>query len=234
MTVFNMRHIDYLCRIVPDMNRRSILDIGAGKGAFVIAAAQEGFDVMGIEFNPDYIAYANEQARRAGVTLCLVQGQGERLPFPDSAFGFVNLSEVIEHVDNPSDLSREIWRVLKPGGMAYLSAPNRYGARDPHYHLYGLNWLPRKWANKFIAFFGRHKDYSNRSAGRQRIDEMHYYTFPSISSLLINEGFSVTDIREKRIKQEFPKSKRLIARLVYPILRTVYFDSFHLIIIKPL
>jgi SAM-dependent methyltransferase len=39
----------------------------------------------------------------------------------------------------------EVWRVLKPGGLAYLACPNRYSLVEPHYRLPFLSWFPVRW-----------------------------------------------------------------------------------------
>lgn len=228
----NMTHLEHLFQLVPNLESVPILDVGAGKGAFVIAATQAGYDAIGVEYNPVYIEDANRAAREAGAAIRIVQGAGEKLPFPDSSFGFVNLSEVIEHVDDPLLLLREVYRVLRPGGRAYLSAPNRFGTRDPHFHLYFVNWLPRRFANPFISLFGTHKNYEDKSAGRQNLMNMHYYTYSAIRNLVRPEGFTVVDIRAYRISRALGKSFGFLVVPVYFVARTLYFDSFHLLLTK--
>jgi ubiquinone/menaquinone biosynthesis C-methylase UbiE len=48
----------------------------------------------------------------------------ERLPFPDTSFDTIICSEVLEHMEVPSVLIREIERLLKPGGLACITVPN--------------------------------------------------------------------------------------------------------------
>ncbi|HEX8994095.1 MAG TPA: class I SAM-dependent methyltransferase [Candidatus Paceibacterota bacterium] len=227
-----MNHLDYLRNLVPDIGALPILDVGAGKGKFVIVMAQAGFDVTGLEFNPAYIESANQTASEVGVSIRMVQGKGEKLPFPDASFGFVNVSEVIEHVENPERVMREIFRVLAPGGHVYMSVPNRYGMYDPHFHLFGVNWIPRRFADRFISLFGHHKNYADGAAGQQRLADMYYYTYPSIKTLLEGTGFSVEDIRAIRIQREFLFPVRNLISFAYPLLRTLYFDSFHLLLAR--
>lgn len=227
-----MTHLEHLSRLVPGMEGRRVLDIGSGRGAFVISAAQAGIDATGLEYNPAYIARARTAAAKAGVHPQFVEGKGEHLPFSDGSFDFVNLSEVIEHVEAPEALLHEAARVLAPGGLAYVSAPNRFGFRDPHFHLYGVNWVPRSLADAYITLFGKHKDYGNLSAGRQRLREMHYYTYAGALALAQACGFEATDIRELRINHEFRGLNRTAARLIYPFLRAIRYDTFHLLLRK--
>lgn len=60
-------------------------------------------------------------ALRAAGGLCV--RAASPLPFPDGAFDVVSLFEVLEHVDDDRALLHEIHRVLKPGGLLFLSCP---------------------------------------------------------------------------------------------------------------
>jgi ubiquinone/menaquinone biosynthesis C-methylase UbiE len=55
-----------------------------------------------------------------------VVGSILEMPFPDAHFDIVVSSEVIEHTPNPEQAIKEIYRVLKPGGVMVLSTPNRF------------------------------------------------------------------------------------------------------------
>ncbi len=227
-----MSHIINLVKLIPDLKNRPILDIGAGRGAFVVDATLANFDITGLEFNPKYIKLAHDNAKYKNIPIKIIEGVAEKLPFSNNTFGFINLSEVIEHVDNPEIVMSEAYRVLMSGGKVYLSVPNRYSARDPHFHLYGVNWIPRSFSDIFISMFGKHKNYTDKSTGEQRLSDMHYYTFEHINKLLNKVGFCVSDIRIIRITEEFTFIKRIIAKMIYPIFRTLYFDSFHLLLTK--
>jgi ubiquinone/menaquinone biosynthesis C-methylase UbiE len=48
-----------------------------------------------------------------------------KLPFDDNTFDFVISSDVIEHTLNPYDATKELIRVLKPGGKICITVPNR-------------------------------------------------------------------------------------------------------------
>ena len=227
-----MTHWEHLAAQIKGLASLEVLDLGSGQGAFLIDAATRGAVVTGLETNPAYIKQSYEAAARAGVHITVVEGRGEALPFPNDSFDFVNLSEVIEHADDPLRLLREVHRVLRPGGRAYLSVPNRFGIKDPHFHLYFVNWLPRRFANTFISLFGTHKDYENRSAGRQNLASMHYYTYPTIRNVVKSEGFSVVDIRTYRINSALGRRLGFLVSPIYLIARALYFDSFHLLLTK--
>ena len=223
-------HFDHLEFYIPDLLERRILDLGSGRGKFLIDAKSRGVDAKGLELYEEYIRISHEKAGKTGLTLDIEKGVAEDLPFPDKSFDFVNICEVIEHVESPGKVLEEVYRVLANDGQAYLSVPNRFGFKDPHFHLYFVNWLPRRWANSFISIFGKHKDYSGQ-AGRQNLTEMHYSTLRKISKLAAQKGFCSVDMRMVKLKRRFPRIWMFLAP-VYILARTVYFDSFHLMLKK--
>jgi SAM-dependent methyltransferase len=97
------------------------LDIGAFDGSFAAAwlGDRPAFDV-GLDLKP-VPSSATRRAYRS-----VVQGDAQRLPFPDHAFNFVMCNSVIEHLPDDVQAMREMSRVLKPGGTLLLSTPSVY------------------------------------------------------------------------------------------------------------
>jgi len=54
----------------------------------------------------------------------------QHLSFADASFDLVLSSDVLEHMPNPYDAHREIWRVLKPGGRHIFTVPFNPGITD--------------------------------------------------------------------------------------------------------
>ncbi len=226
-------HLEHVQKWFPGVLAEKMLDLGSGKGAVLIDAARKGGDMVGLEPSEDYLQITQEAAALAGVSVHASKGVGENIPCPDETFGYVNMTEVIEHVDDPARVLAEVHRVLKSRGQCYMSVPNRFGMRDPHFHLYFVNWLPRSFAHAFISIFGAHKDYADTSAGLQRLDEMHYYRYGQIRALCEQAGFDIADIREGTIdRMNLSYPLRLVVLAVYRLARFCYFDSFHLQLTK--
>jgi SAM-dependent methyltransferase len=95
------------------------LDIGCGDGFF----AKYTFGDNGIDIGVEVDA---KTSARAGASLAyrkIITFNGVKLPFPSGAFSTVISNSVLEHVDNPIGLIKEIGRVTKTGGLFYLTVP---------------------------------------------------------------------------------------------------------------
>jgi len=103
---------------VPEGNQLRLLDIGCSTGALMLSARRHGFDVDGVE----PARRAAEAAQAAG--LKVVAGTLKEAAYPPASFQAATLMEVIEHLSQPSDLLREVWRVLEPNGILVVGTGN--------------------------------------------------------------------------------------------------------------
>lgn len=189
---------------------KAILDIGSGMGGFVAAAARNGASVAGVEPNGEYCAITRLRAARYGLSPTVAQGYGEQLPFASGSFDAVLAQDILEHVRDPMAVLDEIRRVLRPDGVALVTAINRFAWRDPHYHLPAINWLPRPLAERIVAVAGRSKR-GARFADNQRLSEMYYDTFGGFARRAAARGFAVTDVRERSMREAKEPPSRLRA-----------------------
>ena len=92
------------------------LDLGAGQGALSCALRTRGFEVTAADINTG-------QFRAEGVAHAKLD-LNRPLPFPDRDFDLVLAVEILEHLESPRAFLREVFRVLRPGGLAVVSTPN--------------------------------------------------------------------------------------------------------------
>jgi len=97
-----------------------VLDIGAGRGETLRAARDLSWDAIGIEPS---IKFANRAREYSGAEVY----ESLQDCFPSESFDFVVLGGVIEHLYDPNETIREISRILKPGGVLFVDAPNESG-----------------------------------------------------------------------------------------------------------
>ena len=72
---------------------------------------------------------------------------------------FAICAQVYEHVSDQTALAKEVWRVLRPGGICFFSGPNRLALMEEHYWLPLLSWLPRPIAHLYLRAFRRERFY---------------------------------------------------------------------------
>lgn len=139
-----------------------ILDVGCAAGDFLILASRAGFEVQGVEMNPDTAALA----RAAGIPVEI--GALEEAPLREGSFDIVHLGDVIEHVSDPASLVRQARRMLAPGGLLVVTTPN-HDAFFPRatYALY--RWLRVPWSHPTPPF--HLQQFSRRSLARMLEDQ---------------------------------------------------------------
>lgn len=205
-------------RVCGPLAGKRVLDLGAGMGGFAVAAALRGAKVTASEYNRAYCTIIRLRAARHGLRIPIANAAGEGLPLPDSSFDAVVCWDVIEHVRDPQLVLREIARVLRPGGAALVTVINRRAWVDPHYHIRGINYLPRPLAERIIARRGRSKA-GAAFRDMQRLSEMHYYHYRDFAALAQRCGFSIRDLREEQLRSGRLASPRPARRLMRGLLR---------------
>lgn len=109
-----------------DVHDKTVLDIGCGYGFFELFAAKNGVrHITGIDMTPDDLATASRHVQFPNVAFR--QGSAIEIPLQSDSCDTVVSWEVIEHIPQNTEpiMFREVSRVLRPGGVFYLSTPNR-------------------------------------------------------------------------------------------------------------
>lgn len=96
-----------------------ILDIGCGYGIFTRLALEDGFKCIGIEIDEEKLKHLKENGIKS-----LCADLNFSLPVKDSSFDCIVGIEVIEHLENPWNVLREVKRVLKKNGIVIFTFPN--------------------------------------------------------------------------------------------------------------
>jgi SAM-dependent methyltransferase len=111
-----------------------VLDMGCGGGRHAFALYRRGADVVAFDRDAGELAdvatmfhaMADEAQTPAGATAVAVRGEAYRLPFADASFDRVVAAEVLEHLPDDTRAMRELFRVLRPGGLMAVTVP-RWG-----------------------------------------------------------------------------------------------------------
>jgi ubiquinone/menaquinone biosynthesis C-methylase UbiE len=86
---------------------------------------------------------------------------GNKIPYHDNKFDAIIFDTVIEHVEKPKQLIKEIYRVLKRDGILYITTANKYWPIEPHYNLLFLSYLPKKIAKQYMKIKGLKQGYDD-------------------------------------------------------------------------
>lgn len=152
-----------------DILNRIALNIGCGFGWFEHFALRNGVkEIMGIEHEEENLKtakkYLNDSRTRFKV------GSATSIPSPDQAFETVVSWDVIEHIPLKNELNmfREVKRVLKPGGVFYLSTPfDDFWSKtlDPAWWLIGHRHYSIKALEAFAEQTGFHVENTRIEGG---------------------------------------------------------------------
>jgi 2-polyprenyl-3-methyl-5-hydroxy-6-metoxy-1,4-benzoquinol methylase len=157
-----------------------ILDVGCGSGHFLKVADGNGWNSHGTEIASGSV----DQLSRLGISsFC---GELQAAGYAAEFFDVIYCSEVIEHVLDPLPLLGEIARVLRRGGLLYLTTPN--------FDSLSRRLLGFKWRN--VA-----------------LEHLNYFTPRTISRALGEAGFrniraSTRNIDPYELKKIFNRSVR--------------------------
>ena len=166
----------------------AMLDFGCGEGSTVYALVDRGFtNTCGFDA-VDRIKYRSpEDCRRFhfGVT-------GGGLPFSNDSFDLVFSEEVFEHVHNQVPVWREIYRVMKPGGVAIHSFPGPYCLIEPHSYVPFGGVIVQYWWFKLWALLGIRNEFQ-REANLNSTKTARWNTFRAVENLnyISNSAYKV-------------------------------------------
>jgi|LauGreDrversion4_2_1035121.scaffolds.fasta_scaffold169469_2 2-polyprenyl-3-methyl-5-hydroxy-6-metoxy-1,4-benzoquinol methylase len=139
-----------------------VLDVGCGNGEMLDQYRALGWQTTGVEPGHESAELAREKGH------CVFTGLVEEANLPSESFDAITLWDALEHIPNPTQVTGEVYRLLRPNGKVYIHVPN-YGS------CYGQYWKDRWFM--FTA-------------------PLHYYHYSSttITELLQRNGFTSIDV----------------------------------------
>ncbi len=131
-----------------------VLDVGCGSGVVADALAECAGSVLGIDGNPEAIAFASKQFRRPN--LSFRRGLVDELDLPEGAFDACVCMELLEHIhlDQGKALLDSLRRLLRPGGRLLITTPN-YRSAWPliEWALDRSGKVPKLVGDQHVTFF---------------------------------------------------------------------------------
>lgn len=118
---------------IPYIKNKSVLDLGCGEGYWSNEMAKYASTVEGIDLNINSIKIASKFKHKPNLSFRV--SSATSIQVPNNSFGFVWCSEVLEHINGDFKAINEIKRVLKKGGMAFITTPCSEGLIKYNYPL---------------------------------------------------------------------------------------------------
>ena len=174
-----------------------LLDIGCGGGKYLQSMQRLGWSAEGVEFNSSAV----QTCRDMGLTV--FQGKLSEARFPDNTFDVVTARHVIEHIPCPNPFAKEIFRILKPGGLMILRTPN---SKALGRSWFGINWFANDIPRHLILFSPSNLSLMAESIG---FNHLKTETFSS-PKIILNSWDYLTGNRDRPSKKR--KLRRMLAR----------------------
>lgn len=119
--VFEAERIWTILKLMGSNHGKKILEVGCGVGGIVSKLNPAENELVGVDIS----SFALNVARKKYPQITFVRGNAEQLPFEKESFDIVLFPNVIEHLLLPQEALKEIYRILKKGGVFVISTPNR-------------------------------------------------------------------------------------------------------------
>ncbi|MFC1624888.1 class I SAM-dependent methyltransferase [Patescibacteria group bacterium] len=94
-----------------------VVDIGCSTGIFLNLLKDEGWEVLGIE--PSRSA---KYAKQKGLEV--INKTFEETKLPNNKYDLVVLNHTLEHLNNPLQVLKKVYSILKKGGIVFVDVPN--------------------------------------------------------------------------------------------------------------
>lgn len=153
--------VHFVARLLPCVEREvhTIFDFGCGTGSSAISMAMVFTEARchGVDISPGDVSMARERARLYGVEdRCRFEviENGQALPAPSSQCDLCTCYSVLEYVTDPDIRKRcvqEMVRVLAPGGLLFVTVPNRLYPFEIHSRKFGWNYFPKLLGARMVG-----------------------------------------------------------------------------------
>ena len=147
-----------------------VADVGCGAGTQSMIWAREGHKVHSVDINEPLVKLGHQRALQEGVDIDFRVGSATALPWGDNSMDICLVPELLEHVPDWRSCVNEVARVLRPGGLLFLSTTNKLCPKQQEFSLPFYSWYP-----------GPLKRYCERLAQTTRPEIVNYAKYPAVN-----------------------------------------------------
>jgi SAM-dependent methyltransferase len=193
----NSRFATELEELAPRWKRGRLLNVGCAHGPD-FPPFKESFELHGVDYSHEMVQLARKYAEKYQFKVELQEADARNLPYADGFFDFAIAVAVYHHIEDKDGrikALKELYRVLKPGGEAFITVWNK--------------WQPRHWFQKksFLLPWN--------TQGKKLYRFYYLFTYRELEKLAQQAGFEVIkSFPEARYKFPLKTFSRNICLLV--------------------
>ena len=167
--------INYQRQKVVPLAKGKVLDIGIGSGLNIPFYNSDKIDqVIGIDPSHELIDLAKGLANKSRVSIKLVIGSAESIPYPDNFFDTVLVTYTMCTIPNVAMANKEMWRVLKDDGRLIFCE-----------HGLAPDKKISKWQNRIDPFWGKIAGGCHLNRDIQKLITDAGFSFESLDKMYI-------------------------------------------------
>ena len=174
---YNYRHhsifTDELKTLAGRWQGGRLLNLGCGHGADFLPF-KDGFRLYGVDFSSEMLKLAHKYSKKYSFKVEVTLADIRDLPYVDNSFNWAIAAATYHHIKGKSEQEKafnELWRILKPGGEAFITAWNR--------------WQPRFWLKSRELYVPW------RRKGETLYRYYHLFSYGELEKLAVKSGFQV-------------------------------------------
>lgn len=168
----------------------NVLDIGCGAGTQSMMWAREGHRVSGLDINGPLVELAIQRAQDANLKIDFRIGTATELPWADHSMDVCLVPELLEHVRDWEPCVKEFTRVLKPGGVLFLSTNNSLCPVQQEFNLPLYSWYPAFMKRRYETLAVTTRPELVNFA---KYPAVNWFTFFELRKILATRGFDSFD-----------------------------------------
>jgi 2-polyprenyl-6-hydroxyphenyl methylase/3-demethylubiquinone-9 3-methyltransferase len=188
-----------------------VVDVGCGAGTQSLMWARAGHQVRAIDINEPLVAAAGQRARAEKLSAAVCVGSATQLPFATASADIVLLPELLEHVPAWQDCLAEAIRVLREGGLLYISTTNALCPLQQEYTLPLYAWYParlKRWCERMVVT--THPEWVNHA----RYPAVNWFTYFGLHSWMRRREMRTWDRFDVLAVMPLSRLKRAIVAVV--------------------
>ena len=188
-----------------------VLDVGCNAGTQSRFWVAPGHRYLGVDINEPLVQLARQRAAAEGSPATFEVASATTLPFADGSFDVCLLPELLEHIADWETCLNEAARVLRPGGVMYVSTSSWLCPKQQEFNLPGYSWYPgilkRHIERRAVTNWPAVANYAKYPA-------VHWFSFYQLRRYLGKRGFVSFDRFDvMRLDNKTLQQRRVVALL---------------------